>query len=322
MNLLAEYAGYTDYKDFENSLNKQELEDFFADQENYSTDYWRRSEHLCHQISKSPELLLHIHHRLLVFPKARKFFLENHPMRDWLGTVYDHYFTTYLKYNQTNEARIFAYGFLFLSAFLQQNTEMMDLYGLKMRKIPLDDDVHVIPAGMKFGVEMLYADYIQDDNAFRKAYSAMKKWREIYVPASKASVCSFEYSVLELFIFTNRTKEMKCLADFNTAQIHPDQAYIPEDRKATHNEVWKIIQAKIYAKAGEKDKAQCFLAQTDLSKLGVGWQKYYSIIYYQTCKELSEENFENQELEKLLQETNFWYFRNEFNKDRSSKIIS
>ncbi|WP_395091300.1 hypothetical protein ACF3NR_09450 [Vaginella massiliensis] len=48
-------------------------------------------------------------------------------MRDMLGSIYTHYFETYLKYNRSNEARLFAYSFLNMGAFLTENSELMEM---------------------------------------------------------------------------------------------------------------------------------------------------------------------------------------------------
>ncbi|MEG2335556.1 hypothetical protein [Chryseobacterium sp.] len=133
LDLLSQFCGYGNFKEFRNACNNQELELFFGNSDNTNHNYWDRSEQLCQQIIKSPDLLVSTHHRLMSFPMARKYFMENHPLRDLLGSVYAQYFLAYLKYNTSNEAKIFAYGFLFQSSFLLQNTESMDFYYKKVK---------------------------------------------------------------------------------------------------------------------------------------------------------------------------------------------
>lgn len=96
--------------------------------EDENKDYWSLSERLCRYISENPKLLVDVNHRLMKFPIARKYFMEHHPMRDLACTIYSQYFLTYLKYNSGMEARLFAYGFLFMGAFLSDNMELQKLY--------------------------------------------------------------------------------------------------------------------------------------------------------------------------------------------------
>ncbi len=213
------------------------------------------------------------------FPMARKYFLEHHPMRDLLGTVYSQYFLSYLKYNSNSEAKIFAYGFLFHTAFLQENLELMELYYSKIKEIELVEDIHVIVKGLKFGVQLLYTDFINNDRLFKKTFTEMKKVRENCISASQKSVCSFEYTVLESLIFTNRLKEIKFLLKNNTIQIESDEMCVPQSRKQSHDEVWKIICAISYQKLGDLEKCMSYLNKVNLDNLGIGWKNYYSILY-------------------------------------------
>ncbi len=313
LDLLSQYCGYGNFEAFKIACNNQELELFFGNSEQSNHNYWDRSEQLCNQIIKSPELLVSTHHRLMSFPMARKYFMENHPLRDLLGSVYAQYFSAYLKYNTSNEAKIFAYGFLFQSSFLLQNTELMGLYYIKVKETRLSDEVHVIPAGLKYGVQLLYADSTGNDNLFKKYFAEMKKTRLLYRKASEKSVCSFESTVLESLIFTNRTKEMKFLIENNTFQLNNDEDYIPSKRKETHNEVWKILCAVAYQKIGDRKNTEHFLNQINLKNLGTGWEKYYSLLYY--CVYFHSAQLEQKiecisKLKILIGETYFSYYQN------------
>ena len=311
LDILSIFCGFKDFKDFSQSYNQTELETFFEDKDNNDKDFWQKSEQLCKRISESPELLATTHHRLMTFPMARKYFIENHPMRDLIGTVYSQYFLAYLKFDQTNEAKIFAYGLLFKSAFLLQNKELMELYYNKVLQTDLTDSLHVIPAGLKYGTQLLYADFIEDEKLYRKHCCEMKKVRLQYENASAKSVCSFEYTVLESLIFTGRTKEMKFLIQNNTVQKADDQSFIPFQRKQTHVEVWNILCSLAFQKMGDEISTQLHLDQVDLENLGIGWKKYYSMLYY--FVQLNQENVTEKtkivsKVKKLIDETHFSYF--------------
>lgn len=316
LDLLSRYCRFLDFKDFRTSYSEIQLELFFTDTCNCDVDYWQKSEMLCRQITDSPELLVNTHHRLMAFPMVRKYFIENHPLRDLIGTVYSQYFLAYLKFNQSSEAKIFAYGFLFQSAFLQQNEELMELYFKKVKDTALSEKVHVIPAGLKYGVQLLYADFTGNEYLFRKYFAEMKKARLIYQESSEKSVCSFENTVLESLIFTKRTKEMKFLIDHHTFQKDHDQSFIPSERKKTHEEVWNILCAAAYQKMDDHLKAEDFLKRTNLENLGIGWKKYYSIMYY--FVELKATEASNQKpiiskLRILINETFFSYYEDLLN---------
>ena len=312
LDILSKFCGYQDFENFSKSYSNSELELFFDDIENNEKDYWKKSEQLCRQISESPEMLINTHHRLMAFPLARKYFIENHPMRDMIGTVYSQYFLAYLKFNKSNEAKIFAYGFLFKSAFLLQNTELMELYYKKVKETELTEEVHVIPAGLKSGVQLLYADFTGNEYLFRKYSAEMKKVRLQYLEASEKSVCSFEYTVLESLIFTNRTKEMKFLIENNSFQKADDEVYIPLQRKETHDEVWKILCAVAYQKMGDQKNTKLYLDRVNLENLGIGWKKYYSLMYYFVQLNVAGKNQEADiisKLETLINDTFFSYYQ-------------
>jgi hypothetical protein len=327
LDLLSQYCGYGNFKEFRNTCNNQELELFFGNSDNTNHNYWDRSEQLCQQIIKSPDLLVSTHHRLMSFPMARKYFMENHPLRDLLGSVYVQYFSAYLKYNTSNEAKIFAYGFLFQSSFLLQNTESMDLYYNKVKETELTENVHVIPAGLKFGVQLLYADFTGNENLFKRYFAEMKKARLRYRTASEKSVCSFESTVLESLIFTNRSQEMKFLIENNTFQINNDEDYIPSKRKETHDEVWKILCAVAYQKMRDKKNTERFLNQINLKNLGTGWKKYYSLLYYSVYFHSAQQDQKIEcfsKLKILISETYFCYYQNyliEFSKELEPFVV-
>ncbi len=311
LNLLSRFCGYLDYRDFIQSYSDTELELFFGNTENTNQNYWHKSALLCKQISVSPELLLTTHHRLMSFPMARKYFMEHHPMRDLLGSVYAQYFLTYLKFNHSNEAKIFAYGFLVTGAFLVQNSELMELFYHKVKNTELTKDVYVIPAGLKYGVQLLYADFTGNEYLFRKYLAEMKEVRLKFVEQSEKSVCSFEYTVLELLIFTNRTKEMKFLIENNTFQKTRDEEFVSYQRKKTHEEVWNILCAVAYEKMKDDENRDFYLNKIQLENLESGWQKYYSILYYfvQLKKaESSEKPKILSQLDFLIDQTYFSYY--------------
>lgn len=318
LNLLSQFCGFLDFKDFTNYYNNSEIDTFFADNGNSDQNYWQKSEQLCNQITDSTERMVSTHHRLMSFPMARKYFIENHPQRDLIGTVYSQYFLAYLKFNDSNEAKIFAYGFLFKSAFLQQNLELIELYYKKVKDTKLTDEVHVIPAGLKYGVQLLYADFTRNEKLFKKHFNEMKAVRLNYMEHSAKSVCSFEYTVLESLIFTDRIKELQFLIENNTFQQNSDESFIPSERTQTHREVWNILCATAYQKLGDLEKLQYYLDQTNLENLGIGWKKYYSILYY--FVQLKSLNINDQrevilKLDRLIDETYFTYYEslvNEF----------
>lgn len=312
LDILSKFCGYKDYENFRLLCGSSELEIFFGSDEHSGKDFWQKSEHLCRQIADSPELLITTHYRMMPFPMVRKYFMENHPMRDMLGTVYSQYFLSYLKYNNSNEARIFAYGFLYKSAFLQENTELLQFLHQIVAATELTTEVHVIPAGLKYGIMLHYADFTGNESLFTQTFEEMMSIRKQYISASRASACSFEYSVLELLIFTDRTEEMLFLVDHNTFhRSSTDQSIIPGERKRTHDEVWKILCACANQKAGDRNRSLQYLRTVNLDNLGFGWEKYYSIIFYLVQLEFSEPKDRRKiliKLNHLVEETRFSFF--------------
>lgn len=318
LDSLSQYCDFTDYAAFKKSLIDNELDLFLKgikfDSE--EIDYWDLSENLCSKIIESPSLLANVHHRLLKYPLARTFFMEHHPMRDLAGTVYIQYFQEYLKYERSNEAKLFAYGFLYMGAFLTENHEFRDLYFKKIENTELSAEVYILPAGRKFGVQLLEAWLNKDENRFKTVYKEMIAAKEKYKEISERSVCSFEYAVLEHLIFTDKTEEMLYLIENNTFQLYNDQKFVPQNRKDNHDTCWDIMCCFAYFKMKKMQESELYLKKVSLEKLSLGWKKYYSILYH-----FVNYNFVNGEeklntvdqLTQLIAQTHFNYYHDMLN---------
>ena len=313
LDTLAQYCDFSDFATFKKNLIDDELELFLegVKTESQEFDYWKLSETLCSKIIESPSLLASVHHQLLKYPLARTFFMEHHPMRDLAGTVYLQYFQEYLKYEETNEARLFAYGFLYMGSFLTQNNEFRNIYFNKIEETPLTTDVYILPAGRKFGVLLLEAWLRKDEIKFNKIWNEMLFVRQRYIEFSERSVCSFEYAVLEHIIFTDKTEEMLFLIENNTFQVHSDRKFITQHRKENHDTCWNIMCAMAYIKAKKQAKSKSYLNKVSLDKLALGWKKYYSIMYYFVYYNFADREEKSKiidELTELIEETHFTYY--------------
>ena len=313
LNGLSQYCGFQNFSDFKNSLKENEMESLLVEINTVKseTEYWTISEKICEKISKSTTYLATLHHQLLKYPSARIFFIEHHPMRDLAGTVYSQYFQEYLKHEQSNEAKIFAYGFLYMGAFLTQNKHFMEIYFQNIVSTPLTPEVYVLPAGRKFGVQLLHSWFQKDEATFSKVYAEMLMAREYYKETSQKSVCSFEYAVLEHLIFTDKTDEMLFLIENNTSQLFSDKPFVRQDRKENHEECWKIMCSVAYFQMKNYELSEKYLSDVQLEKLSIGWQKYYSILYYIVKFEFVDidEKLEiKNKLLKLIEETHFYYY--------------
>ena len=323
LNSLSSYSGFNDYTSFKNSLIENEMELLLGDINSTRSDddYWSISASICQKISDSPAHLAILHHQLMKYPAARIFFMEHHPMRDLAGTVYSQYFQEYLKYKSCNEAKIYAYGFLYIGAFLTANSPFMEIYSQKVAESELSSEVYVLPAGRKFGVQLLNAWVNKEEERFTKIFTEMVTARQTYEEISQSSVCSFEYAVLEHLIFTDKTEEMRFLIDNNTSQLFSDRGFVRQHRKENHEECWKIMCAIAYLKMKEYELCENNLRAVNLEKLSLGWRKYYSILYYFAKYEFVEIE-EKPEIEKrlnhLIEETHFVYYSDMLRNLRSS----
>lgn len=314
LNVLSQYCGHANFDQYTNQLVAIQFAEYFRETENYNPkSLWEQSELLCTKIATQSHLLVDTHYKLLKYPLARQFFIEHHPMRDLLCTVYSQYFLEYLKYKNTTEAQLFAYSFLYNAAFLSENEELKNLYYQRLISLQPTPEVFVLPAARYFGIQLLHADSTGDEKLFRKNWDKMLIAREDYKTKSEHSVCSFEYIILEELIFTNRVQEMLFLIENNTEQKYPNPSFVPEERKQNHREVWKILCAVVYQKTNQQEKLENTFSEIDLTKLTIGWKDYYSIIYYISI--LKNKKFSSIEhlkiIENLLKEKNLSYFENE-----------
>ena len=313
LNGLSQYCGFPDYAAFKNSLIENEMDLLLGEinSAKSETEYWNISEVICHKISESATHLANTHHQLLKYPSARVFFMEHHPMRDLAGTVYSQYFQEYLKHENSNEAKIFAYGFLYMGAFLTENKDFMEIYHHKIAETELTPEVYVLPAGRKFGVQLLHSWIKKDENTFSKIYVEMLKARDSYKEVSQKSVCSFEYAVLEHLVFTDKTEIMQFLIENNTSQLFSDKPFVRQDRKENHEECWKIMCSIAYFKMKNYELSEQYLNTVNLKKLLVGWKKYYAILYYFVkfeFAEIEEKSLIKNKISQLIGETHFIYY--------------
>lgn len=313
LDSLARFSGYRNYFDFSNRIAENNLSDIFEEASNANDleSYWRLCENLCRKLKESPELLPSVHCMLMKYPLARVFFMENHPIRDLICTVYAQYFSEYLKFSPANQAKLFAYGFLFMGAFLSENEELINLYFQKINQIGLTDDVNLLSAGRKYGVAMMYAAHTKNDSLFAETFSEMLKARENYRSASENSVCSFEYSVLEHLIFTDRFDEMRFLIENNTTRKFNVKEFVPQDRKENHDTVWDIMCGYAFSKMGDVEQAASYLNKVNLDRLSIGWERYYTIIYHLAKLNIAADQEKDElisEIKKLVYKTHFTYY--------------
>ena len=289
LNCFAQYCGYESFQDFREKRQDDELAQLYQNAESSPEDYWELSDELSQKIADDPALLVETHHRLMALPMAREFFMEHHPNRDLLCTVYSQYFINYLKFKHDNEARLFAYAFLFLGAYLTENEEFMEIYFGKIKSTDATPEIHVIPAANKYGVALLFADSINDEKLFAETWQEMLDARKKFRKKSKCSVASFEYTVLEFLIFTHRTDEMRWLIENNTPQSKADCAFIPESRSASHRAVWEILCSAAWLKIGDRKRSRQHIEKADRQKLGIGWQKYYGLLYCYAARAFADD---------------------------------
>ncbi|WP_304344296.1 hypothetical protein [Chryseobacterium koreense] len=313
LDALAFYVGFKNFSHFKQNLLRNELDSFFTEFGGKSDDFWDMSEKLCRQITDSPTMLVSLHFKMMKYPMARKFFIEEHPMRDMLAGAYVQYFQDYLKFNQSNESKIFAYSFMFLGAFLSENSEFMEIYHRKIEETGLTADVLMVFAGRKFGVQLMYSWLNGDEEKFQDVYEEMLATRSVYQTQSIHSTCSFEHVILDHLIFTDKTAEMKWLIENKTEQEITDRSILPEDRLQSHRECWKILCAVAYHKMGEKENSLQYLNEVALENLSYGCTKYYSILYYFVKYDLvgkDEKVRIKEHLEDLIEETRFSFYNN------------
>lgn len=324
LNILSNFCGHENFDQYTQQLVAVQFADCFQETENYNPkSLWEQSEMLCTKIATSSQLLVETHYKLLKYPLARQFFMEHHPMRDLLSTVYSQYFLEYLKYKDTTEAQLFAYSFLYNAAYLSENEELKDLYYQKLISLKPTPEVFVLPAARYFGIQLLHADSLGNDKLFNEIWEKMLIARLQYKTASEHSVCSFEYIILEELIFTNRVQEMQFLIENHTDQKYQDRNFIPEEIKINHQQVWKILCAIVYHKTAQTEKLELILSEIDLTKLTIGWKDYYSILYhlilFSNNQSLGTEQIKT--IENLLKGKNFTYLENKFHLIKNNKLV-
>ncbi|WP_234111221.1 hypothetical protein [Chryseobacterium sp. R2A-55] len=313
LDALAIYTGFKNFSHFKQDLLRNELDIFFTEFGGKSDDFWDMSNKLCRQITESPTMLISLHCKMMKYPLVRKFFIEEHPMRDMIAGAYVQYFQDYLKFHRNNEAKIFAYSFMFMGAFLSENPEFMELYHRKIAETEVTEEVSMVFAGRKFGVQLLYSWLKGDDKMFQEVYAEMLVSRRLYLPGSIHSVFSFENVILEYLIFTDKTAEIKWLIENNTEQKIPDCSILPEERLLSHAESLKILCAVAYFKIGDRENSLQYLNDVVLDNLYCGCTKYFSILYYFVKYDFvgkEEKTKIKENLKNLIEETHFSFYNN------------
>ncbi|AFL97934.1 hypothetical protein Ornrh_1784 [Ornithobacterium rhinotracheale DSM 15997] len=280
LNALASYVGYENFNHFLSENLESQLEFLFSENVN-TQDYWDACEKLSYALLDSPEMVAICQEKLTKLPIAREYFIENHPLRDLVCTGYAMYFQEYLKYKYTNESRLYAYGFLFVGAFLSENKPYIDIYHEQVEKTPLiypPNGVFHLPAARKFGVSLLHAWLNQDEKRFHEKFNEMLSVRPLYEYSSKYHAFSFDQEMIEHLVLTDRFHEMRMIIDTTVPQVNPDVT--SSSRQTSHQETWKILKAYVYLNTGERKLAENYYKAVNLSLINPGWQKYYTILYY------------------------------------------
>nr|WP_185148091.1 hypothetical protein [Ornithobacterium rhinotracheale] len=294
------------------SDNLESQLDFLFSEKAETQDYWDACEKLSYELLSSPEMVAICQEKLTKLPLARDYFIENHPLRDLICTGYAMYFQEYLKYKYTLESRLFAYGFLFIGAFLSENRPFIDIYYQQMENTPITyppNGVFHLPAARKFGVPLLHAWLYRDEKRFREKFNEMLKVRPMYEYSSKYHAFSFDQEIVEHLALTDRFEEMRYIVDTTLAQVNPDTT--ASSRQTSQHETWKILKAYVYLNTGEKTLAENYFKAVNLSLINPGWQKYYTILYhfvgYYFCS--SRQKKETiKKIEELINETHFTFY--------------
>ncbi|UOH78397.1 hypothetical protein MT996_02755 [Ornithobacterium rhinotracheale] len=311
LNAFANYVGYDHFNHFLSDNLESQL-DFLFSEKAETQDYWDACEKLSYELLSSPEMVAICQEKLTKLPLARDYFIENHPLRDLICTGYAMYFQEYLKYKYTLESRLFAYGFLFIGAFLSENRPFIDIYYQQMENTPITyppNGVFHLPAARKFGVPLLHAWLYRDEKRFREKFNEMLKVRPMYEYSSKYHAFSFDQEIVEHLALTDRFEEMRYIVDTTLAQVNPDTT--ASSRQTSQHETWKILKAYVYLNTGEKTLAENYFKAVNLSLINPGWQKYYTILYhfvgYYFCS--SRQKKETiKKIEELINETHFTFY--------------
>ncbi|MRJ10595.1 hypothetical protein EDL98_05795 [Ornithobacterium rhinotracheale] len=311
LNAFANYVGYDHFNHFLSDNLESQL-DFLFSEKAETQDYWDACEKLSYELLSSPEMVAICQEKLTKLPLARDYFIENHPLRDLICTGYAMYFQEYLKYKYTLESRLFAYGFLFIGAFLSENRPFIDIYYQQMENTPITyppNGVFHLPAARKFGVPLLHAWLYRDEKRFREKFNEMLKVRPMYEYSSKYHAFSFDQEIVEHLALTDRFEEMRYIVDTTLAQVNPDTT--ASSRQTSQHETWKILKAYVCLNTGEKTLAENYFKAVNLSLINPGWQKYYTILYhfvgYYFCS--SRQKKETiKKIEELINETHFTFY--------------
>lgn len=319
LNAIAKYAAQTNwvnYKHVEEKNDETRFADFILDF--YSLDTFANLT-IINKLAESQALRNLVLTKIAHLPKAHWCFFEARPLRDFLSGNYTEALKIYVQTKKNNEAQIYGYGLLFLSAFLTKNKAEIKLYFNTIQKIILSDDVFHIPAARKFGVPLMYHHLKNNETEFAQTFNQALIARKQYVQNTDYYNTNFDSNLIEHLLIIERYKECKILLDLHIAdKIRITGANKTDDHY--YRQIFNLITAYSLYQINKKNECLALLKKFDIGKLHSGEKSFYNILYIQLLLKLTPISAIKKRkiliygLQNLVNQTNYIWFNAQINR--------
>lgn len=307
--ILKEYVG--GYKRNVNLSNQeiQLIKDFYSIEVSDINDfnYQKACGNIARRIIENENLLIKMSGFLAKNKSAQIYFFERFPMIDLLAN--ENYLKSLRQYaysKKTNESYIYFYSLRILGAFLKKNEAALSDAFQKLSKYKLNSLLHPFIQGRYISSNLMYYHFINDKKNFNKWKDFAVK-NELTIPRGNGKEAYFpmyQYTLIDCF---NLLGEYDLSYQFFKICEYDYKFNYSSPIEPGYYESFDLMKSYCYFNLGYREEAKRIFKKITVSNLLFIHQKYYMFFYNFLKSKFSTENNNNQ---KLVEETKFIYFKN------------
>jgi len=324
INILAVYNGFPNWHSFIEQITNKNFQPLTLDQEAslylsfYEIDikeerdmnYHNASKNIALRILSNPQLLSKLSSSLASNPVSQIYFFERFPYTDGLASpVYKRAIQLYLQ-KKTNEAQIFGYSMLFLSAFLSNNEREMDSIYKKLMEFKLNENIHPFAVARYLGSNVLYNH--RKNKSMAELLEQINHWNQFFLPKEKVAIWQYPYFQHLMACYLN----VAGLFDESYKIIRSirmeDKEY---EIESGYKEILQVITSIARHSLTSFDYKNWFTNESEkyfetISPLFKNFYQLQALCVYRSLLEGKKREKVNEKIKRLVNQTGFVYFIN------------
>lgn len=333
LNTFSIFCGYDDFQHFlhhksqsadnnhqngDSILTAQTeiIESFFDNRNEIWRDnnYFTSVRKIAQRIYENPLLGGSLWERLARNETAQTWLFERCPYIDGLVTNYGTGIQSYLRYKQTQEAKVFGNCLLFLGAYLSEDNAGIEKHFATIKELPFDNNIFRLPFARQIGTYILYY-HLHRKNELKKelVQRAIGNYLEENEGEEKSAIFfpGYHYMMAEYLLLAECYEEAFYVLNRNIAVLK----LIPESHHSyDHTGALQLKYIIANALTGNEDIARKQLSTIKPESFCFLFRDYFSIqyllvkLYLAQTNASRKKNNAKKEIERLIEKTGFTYF--------------